>query len=342
MPTRTRRTMVEKPDGVQGPGPFRNEPVTDFARAESRQAMASAITAVWQQLGQSYPLLIGGREIGEDVARLDAYDPSHRSRIVSRTAAATAGHAREAIAVSRSAFPSWAGTPARVRAAVLLKAAEILRRRRFELAAWEIFECAKPWREADADVAEAIDFCEFYAREMIRLDVPRRRDVPGETNASEHLPRGVAVVIPPWNFPLAIPCGMTVAALVAGNTVVLKPAEQAPVMCWHLVQILHEAGVPPAALNYLPGRGEESGQALVNDPGVDLVAFTGSREVGLLINRQAAETQHGQDHVKRVIAEMGERTRSSSMTMPTWTRQSWAWCKARSAIPVKNARRARG
>ena len=180
-----------------------------------------------------------------------------------------------------------------------------MRQRRFELAAWEIFECGKPWREADADVAEAIDFCEFYAREMIRLAEPRRRDVPGETNACEHLPRGVAVVIPPWNFPLAIPCGMTVAALVAGNTVVLKPAEQSPVIAWHLVQILIEAGVPPGALSFLPGRGEEVGQALVNHPGVNLIAFTGSRDVGLLINRQAAETRPGQDHVKRVIAEMG-------------------------------------
>ncbi len=143
----------------------------------------------------------------------------------------------------------------------LLKAAVLMRQRRFELAAWEIFECAKPWREADADVAEAIDFCEFYAREMIRLADPRRRDVPGETNACEHLPRGVAVVIPPWNFPLAIPCGMTVAALVAGNAVVLKPAEQSPVIAWHLVQILVEAGVPLSALSYLTGRGEEVGQA---------------------------------------------------------------------------------
>ena len=140
---------------------------------------------------------------------------------------------------------------------------------------------------------------------MIRLADPRRRDVPGETNASEHLPRGVAVVIPPWNFPLAIPCGMTVAALVAGNAVVLKPAEQSPVIAWHLVQILVEAGVPLGALNYLTGRGEEVGQALVNHPGVDLIAFTGSRDVGLLINRQAADTRPGQDHVKRVIAEMG-------------------------------------
>ena len=140
---------------------------------------------------------------------------------------------------------------------------------------------------------------------MIRLSEPRRRDVPGETNFAEHLPRGVAVVIPPWNFPLAIPTGMTVAALVAGNAVILKPSEQAPVMAWHLSQAIREAGLPPGVLNYLPGLGEEVGQALVNHPGVDLIAFTGSREVGLLINRQAADTKPGQDHIKRVIAEMG-------------------------------------
>ena len=180
-----------------------------------------------------------------------------------------------------------------------------MRNRRFELAAWEVFECGKPWAEADGDVAEAIDFCEFYAREMIRLAEPRHRDVPGETNFTEHIPRGVAVVIPPWNFPLAIPTGMTVAALVAGNTVILKPAEQSPVITWHLARVLDEAGLPPGVLNYLPGLGEEAGQALVNHPDVDLIAFTGSRDVGLLINRQAADVKPGQDHVKRVIAEMG-------------------------------------
>ena len=212
---------------------------------------------------------------------------------------------RAAVAAARAAFPAWAATPAATAPRSWSAAAAILRKRRFELAAWEVYECGKPWAEADGDVAEAIDFCEFYAREMIRLSEPRHRDVPGETNFTEHLPRGVAVVIPPWNFPLAIPTGMTVAALVAGNAVILKPAEQSPVMAWHLARALHEAGLPPGVLNYLPGLGEEVGQALVNHPDVDVIAFTGSRDVGLLINRQAAETKPGQDHVKRVIAEMG-------------------------------------
>src|SRR5262249_7897885 len=150
--------------------------------------------------------------------------PSHSSRIVGELALADVEQSERAIAVARAAFPAWAATPARQRAEVLIRAAAILRQQRFELAAWEVYECGKPWAEADADVAEAIDFCEFYAREMVRLAEPRHRDVPGETNFAEHLPRGVAVVIPPWNFPLAIPTGMTVAALATGNTVILKPS----------------------------------------------------------------------------------------------------------------------
>jgi RHH-type proline utilization regulon transcriptional repressor/proline dehydrogenase/delta 1-pyrroline-5-carboxylate dehydrogenase len=168
-----------------------------------------------------------------------------------------------------------------------------------------VYECGKPWAEADADVAEAIDFCEFYAREMIRLSQARHRDVAGETNFTEYLARGVTVVIPPWNFPLAIPTGMTAAALAAGNTVILKPAEQAPVVSWQLVRALRDAGAPAGTINFLPGAGEEAGQALVHHPGVAVVAFTGSRDVGLLIHHQAALTRPGQDHVKRVIAEMG-------------------------------------
>ena len=212
---------------------------------------------------------------------------------------------RSAVAAARQAFPAWSATPASNRAAILIEAAAIMRKRRFELAAWEVFECGKPWAEADGDIAEAIDFCEFYAREMCRRAEPSHCDAAGETNYTEPIARGVAVVIPPWNFPLAIPTGMTVAAIVTGNTVILKPAEQSPVIAWHLAQILNEAGLPPGVLNYLPGLGEEAGQALVNHADVDFIAFTGSRDVGLLINRQAAVVLPDQDHVKRVIAEMG-------------------------------------
>jgi RHH-type transcriptional regulator, proline utilization regulon repressor / proline dehydrogenase / delta 1-pyrroline-5-carboxylate dehydrogenase len=285
--------------------PFRNEPPLDFARAENRESMRQAIESVRLQLGRSYPLAIGGHEIHTEGRRLDSVDPGHSSRIVGQVALADVNHAEAAVAAARKAFPAWSTTPPEKRSAVLIEAARIMRDRRFELASWEVFECGKPWAEADGDIAEAIDFCEYYAREMCRLAEPRHCDASGETNYTEPIARGVAVVIPPWNFPLAIPTGMTVAALVTGNTVVLKPAEQSPVIAWHLAQILREAGLPPGVLNYLPGLGEEAGQALVNHSEVDLIAFTGSRDVGLLINRQASVVPPGQDHVKRVIAEMG-------------------------------------
>ena len=306
------RLLKRRPNGEASaavPGfalsPFRNEPPIDFARAENREAMRKAIESVRLQLGRSYPLTIGGNEVQTASRRLHSVDPGHTSRIVGEVALAEVKHAEAAVAAARKAFPAWSVTPPEKRAAILIQAAGIMRKRRLELAAWEVFECGKPWAEADGDVAEAIDFCEFYAREMCRLAQPVRCDASGETNYIEPIARGVAVVIPPWNFPLAIPTGMTVAALVTGNTVVLKPAEQSPVIAWQLAHILVEAGLPPGVLNFLPGLGEEAGQALVNHPDVDLIAFTGSREVGLLINRQAAAVAPGQDHVKRVIAEMG-------------------------------------
>lgn len=290
-------------NGAPGLGPFRNEPLTDFARPENQEALRRALDEVRGKLGISVPALIGGKEVAIG-ATFDSTDPGDHSVIVGRAAKGTPALAAEAIAAAEEALPAWSATPPARRAEVLFRAAAAMRRRKSELTAWEILECAKPWREADADVAEAIDFCEFYGREMIRLADDRARDVPGETNRLERLPRGVAVVIPPWNFPLAIPAGMTVAALVAGNTVVLKPSENSPVMAWHLAQALREAGLPPGVLNLVPGYGDV-GAALVADPRVALIAFTGSRAVGLEINRTASATPEGQHHVKRVIAEMG-------------------------------------
>jgi RHH-type proline utilization regulon transcriptional repressor/proline dehydrogenase/delta 1-pyrroline-5-carboxylate dehydrogenase len=305
MLTRTRRPKVTRPPDAAELPPFHNEPTTDFARAESREAMRRALEEVRGQLGRHYALIIEGQDVDTGARRLTSPDPSQSSRAVGTTAMAGPEHAERAIAVARAAQPAWGALPARDRAAVLVRMAAIFRTRRFELAAWEVYECGKPWAEADADVAEAIDFCEFYAREIIRLSEPRHRDVPGEANVTERLPRGVAVIIPPWNFPLAIPTGMTVAALAAGNAAILKPAEQSPVIAWHLARALLDAGLPPGVLAFLSGVGEEVGAALVRHPGVDIIAFTGSRDVGLLINRQGAETPPGQDHVKRVIAEMG-------------------------------------
>jgi RHH-type proline utilization regulon transcriptional repressor/proline dehydrogenase/delta 1-pyrroline-5-carboxylate dehydrogenase len=303
----TMRSVVTRPRPEPLPGvlpPFANQPPVDFSRAENRERMRAALEEVRTHLGGDYPLLIGPDEVRTE-AQLVSESPSDAVIVVGRSSKATRQHADRALAIAESAQPGWSSRPARERADVLLKAAAIMRNRLFELAAWEVFECAKPWQEATADVDEAIDFCEFYARRMLDLADPRRRDVPGETNRLDYFGRGVAVVIPPWNFPLAIPCGMTVAALVAGCPVVLKPAEQAPVMSWHLVRILREAGAPAEVIQYLPGEGEEVGAALVEDPRTAVVAFTGSKAVGLSINRTAADTRPGQSHVKRVIAEMG-------------------------------------
>jgi RHH-type proline utilization regulon transcriptional repressor/proline dehydrogenase/delta 1-pyrroline-5-carboxylate dehydrogenase len=286
---------------------FENEPLTDFTRPEARSKMMAALDEVRSDLKNGpyqLKLVINGQE-REGSDSLHVSTPGDSSIPFSSTVAATIADANQAVGAARDAFEDWSTTPPRDRAAVLLRAAAILRRDRFKLNALEVFECGKPWREADGDIAEAIDFCEFYAREMIRLAEPQNRDVPGETNAIERIPRGVVVVIPPWNFPLAIPMGMVTAAVVAGNAVILKPAEQSPVMGWHLDRILKEAGLPPAVLQFLPGKGEVVGQALVDDPRVDLISFTGSRAVGLEINRRASDTRPGQDHVKRVIAEMG-------------------------------------
>jgi RHH-type proline utilization regulon transcriptional repressor/proline dehydrogenase/delta 1-pyrroline-5-carboxylate dehydrogenase len=283
---------------------FTNEPVTDFSRAEARDAMARALRDVGGQLGRSYPLVIAGQTISTDVT-IDSVNPSHCRQVVGRCARATPDHARQAIAAARDAFPRWRDTSPHTRAEYLFRAAAIMRCRRFELAAWEVYECGKQWREADADVAEAIDFCEYYGREMLRLAQGQHRDVPGEENAYFYEPRGVTVVIAPWNFPLAILAGMTAAPLVTGNTVIMKPAEQSSVLGAKLMEVWQEAGLPPGVVNYLPGIGEEIGPTLVNHLDVAMIAFTGSKGVGLLLNRQAAEMQPGQDHVKRVLAEMG-------------------------------------
>ncbi len=283
---------------------FENEPLLDFARDENRQAMQAALSQVRQELDRAYPLVIGGRSI-TTAAEIGSINPSHMREIVGRCGKATVAHARQAVAAAKGAFEAWRDTEPQVRAYYLERCAEIMRRRRCELAAWQVLECGKPWREADADVAETIDYCRYYAREMLRLARSRRHDVPGEDNEYFYDARGVAVVIAPWNFPLAILSGMTTAALVTGNTVVMKPAEQSSVIGAKLMEVFQEAGLPSGVVNYLPGVGEEIGPALVEHPDVALIAFTGSKSVGLAINRQATEQPPEQDHVKRVIAEMG-------------------------------------
>jgi RHH-type proline utilization regulon transcriptional repressor/proline dehydrogenase/delta 1-pyrroline-5-carboxylate dehydrogenase len=280
------------------------EPLTDFSKEAARQAMRSALELVAGQLGSTFPLVIDNRPV-TTAGFLDSLNPAHRRQVVGRCGKASQDQAREALAAAVRAFPAWRDMAVERRAQYLRDAASVLRRRRFELAAWEVYECAKGWREADADLAEAIDFCDFYAHDMLRLAVPRLRNVAGEDNVYFYEPRGPAVVIAPWNFPLAILTGMTTAALVTGNTVVMKPAEQSSVIAAKLMEVFLEVGLPPGVLNYLPGVGEEVGPVLVQSPDTALIAFTGSLKVGLLINRQAAETPTGQRHVKRVIAEMG-------------------------------------
>jgi RHH-type proline utilization regulon transcriptional repressor/proline dehydrogenase/delta 1-pyrroline-5-carboxylate dehydrogenase len=250
-------------------------------------------------------VLIDGRPV-RTTGDIVSVDPGAVDAVVCRSGRAGPAEAEHAFEVASRALPTWRTTPWPARAAVLFRAAALMRDRRAELAALEVFEAGKPQPEADADVCEAIDFCEYYGREALRLAAGAPvQQVPGETNAYRYQPRGIGVVIAPWNFPLAIPTGMVAAALVTGNCVLFKPAEQTPGVAFRLAEILLEAGTPPGALSFLPGVGEEIGPALVEHPATAFVVFTGSKEVGLAIAVRAAVVRPGQRHVKRVIAEMG-------------------------------------
>ena len=282
---------------------FRNEPELELRRGPEREALRAALAELDRELPLAVPVLVGGDAgAGEGI---DSTDPGDPGRLVARAGRGGAGEAAAAVEAAQRGAREWGARSAAERAAVLERAASILRERRRELAALCLRECAKPWAEADADVCEAIDYLRYYGRRALELERgPELHDAPGERNRMRYFPRGVAAVISPWNFPLAIPAGMTAAALAAGNAVVLKPAEQSPGCALRLVEALHEAGVPVEALSLLPGQGE-AGAALVRDPRVHLIAFTGSSAVGLEIVAAASQTPPGQDHVKRVIAEMG-------------------------------------
>ncbi len=283
--------------------PFANEPPLELRRADNRESLGAALEGLDQRLPIAVPVLIGGdRRETEDFA---STDPGNPDRVVAFAAETRQGEVEAAIALASHAGREWARLPAAERAARLIAAAEVLRERRLELAALEVRECAKPWPEADADVCEAIDFLEYYAREAIRLDAgPTLAQAAGERNTMRYSARGIVAVISPWNFPLAIPAGMASAGLAAGNAVLLKPAEQAPATALALVEALLEAGVPEGAIALLPGHGDV-GAALVRDPGVHVIAFTGSSAVGREIVRVAGETGDRQAHLKRVVAEMG-------------------------------------
>jgi RHH-type transcriptional regulator, proline utilization regulon repressor / proline dehydrogenase / delta 1-pyrroline-5-carboxylate dehydrogenase len=286
------------------PSPFFNEPLADFSQDEPLTAMEEALQLVADSLGEEHPLVINGKLI-ETRAKITSRNPSHKKQVVGTSGSATRDHAIQAVEAAKRAFKSWSRMEPGLRAEYLEVVASEMRGRRYELAAWEVYECGKPWADADGDIAEAIDFCMYYADQMRQLSRPLKADVAGEENSYFYRSRGVAVVIAPWNFPLAILCGMTAAALVTGNTVVMKPAEQSPVIASKFMQILRDAGIPDGVVNYLPGIGEDIGPVLVNHPDVDIVAFTGSRAVGLQINESASRTTPEQKSVRRVIAEMG-------------------------------------
>jgi RHH-type proline utilization regulon transcriptional repressor/proline dehydrogenase/delta 1-pyrroline-5-carboxylate dehydrogenase len=284
--------------------PFANEPILELRRAPVRAQLADALAAHDARPPVQAPVWIG--EERREAADFVSTDPGKPDRVVAEAAAATPQEVDAALALAAdSGARTWGATPAERRAEILLAAAAWLRERRLEVAALEVREAAKPWPEADGDVCEAIDFLEYYARGAVDLaqGAPLLQ-VPGERNELRWSPRGVVTVISPWNFPVAIPCGMVAAGLATGNAVLLKPAEQTPGCAAVLVRALREAGVPPEALALLPGEGDV-GAALVKDPRVHTIAFTGSNKVGLEIVRTAAEVPDGQRHLKRVVAEMG-------------------------------------
>lgn len=284
---------------------FRNEPYADFSDPAIAAKMREALAFVRSQFGREYELRIGG-ERHQTESLLDSINPSQPDEVIGRHHKATASLAAEAIAAANTYFPVWAATPAGVRVEMLRRAAAILRRRKFEFNAWLVYEAGKSWIEAEADVSEAIDFCEYYALLMLRLDDPEPLvQLPGERNTLRYLPLGVGVIIPPWNFPLAILAGMTTAALVSGNTVVVKPSSDTPTIAAKFAEVLDEAGFPPECFTMMVGSGAEVGDLLVDHPRTRFISFTGSREVGLRINERAARTQPGQIWIKRVIAEMG-------------------------------------
>ena len=278
---------------------------TDFTRPDQRAAFEAALAAARAQLGRDHPLVIGGARVPGETA-FESRNPARPGEVIGRFAAATRAQAGQAVEAALAAFPAWAHTPARERAALLLEAARRMHERRHLFSAWMVLEVGKSWVEADADTAEAIDFMEFYAREALRYDGPQPvTQLPGERDALVYIPLGVGVIIPPWNFPLAICVGMTTAAIVTGNTVVVKPSSDSPAIAWQFHALMEEVGLPPGVFNYLTGGGGTAGDALVRHPKTRFVAFTGSREVGVGINTLAAEVGAGQIWIKRVVAEMG-------------------------------------
>ncbi|MTI82462.1 MAG: L-glutamate gamma-semialdehyde dehydrogenase [Firmicutes bacterium] len=296
--------VVSMPE-YAGHGIFRNEPVFDWTIEENRENFKQALQVVRNNLGNQIPLFIGGNEVATR-KEIVSTNPNKPSEIIGSVASAGQEEAERAVNAARGAFPAWRDTTSRERADYLFKAAKIAKKRRRELVALEVLEVGRSWSEADAEVCEAIDFLEYYGREMIRLSPQRRMGrAPGEVSRMFYEPRGLGVVIAPWNFPFAISVGMTSAALVTGNTVIYKPASQSPVVGAEVYRIFAESGLPDGVLNFLPGPGDKIGDYLVCHRDTTFVAFTGSMDVGLRINALAAKTPEGAMGIKKVIAEMG-------------------------------------
>jgi 1-pyrroline-5-carboxylate dehydrogenase len=285
---------------------FRNEPLTDFSRAENAAAMQAALDKVRSELGREYPIFINGEKIALD-SKFQSINPAKKSEVVGVFSEGDSDTSlvEKAITAASEAFKTWKNVPPAERAEYLFKIADIMRERKHELSAWMVFEVSKTWAEADGDTAEAIDFCEFYGREMLRwAEEQPVTPLAGEKNHFEYIPLGVGAVIPPWNFPLAIMVGMTMAAVVAGNTVVLKPSSDSPTIAAKFIEIVEEAGLPKGVVNFISGSAK-TGEAMVTHPQTRFISFTGSKGVGLHINEEAAKTRDGQIWIKRVVAEMG-------------------------------------
>jgi 1-pyrroline-5-carboxylate dehydrogenase len=286
-------------------GPFKTEQPLDFSIPENEQGLREQLKKVEQQLGKEWPLVIGGEErtTGEWITSIN---PGNTDQVVGKVAKAGKKDAEDAVKAARKAFKKWSRMSATARASVLFKLAGIIRKNRLELDAWLVYELDKPWDEADGEVAEAVDFLEWYARRALDLEKPYDLSShPEEANELLNRPLGVGVVIPPWNFACAIYTGLTMSGVAAGNTVVLKPASNTPVVAYRIFQMMQEAGVPDGVVNFLPGSGAEVGDTLVEHPEIRYVAFTGSKDVGVRIFENAAKVQPGQRWLKRVVAEMG-------------------------------------
>ncbi|WP_175614985.1 L-glutamate gamma-semialdehyde dehydrogenase [Piscibacillus halophilus] len=285
--------------------PYRHEPFTDFTVEENKKAMEEALSQVKSELGQEYPLIIGGERIYTD-DKIASTNPAKKNEVVGYVSKADKELAEKAIQVADETFEWWRKSTAEMRADILFRAAAIVRRRKHEFSAWIIHEGGKPWKEADADIAEGIDFLEYYGRQMLEID--KGKEIvsrPVENNRFKYIPLGVGLVVSPWNFLFAIMCGTAVSPMVTGNTVLLKPASSTPVIAYKLMEVLEEAGMPAGVINYIPGSGREIGDYVVEHPRTRFISFTGSREVGIGIYEKAAKVQPGQKWLKRVVAEMG-------------------------------------